>query len=331
MQRPVSGARDLTESLLDGEVSPLAGSPLHVLDPGERVPAGAIAVCLDRTGALPSIDPAAYDVLLTTASSAPAPWVAVPPPRLEAQLAHVRRQVTASPIAAALLTRVLRIGEGLDLDAALDLESLAYSTLLGGAEFARWLAARPLQPEDAQLARVDYAREGNTVTLTLAAPASRNAMTAAMRDALYEALVNVVEDPSEPGLILQGEGRCFSTGGDLAEFGTARDLAAAHVIRTERSCARLLHRLGPRATVRLHGACIGSGIEIAAAARRREGTGDTFVQLPELAMGLIPGAGGTVTLPRAIGRHRTAWLALGGFRLRAQTARTWGLLHAIVS
>ena len=47
-------------------------------------------------------------------------------------------------------------------------------------------------------------------------------------------------------------------------------------------------------------------------------------------MGLIPGAGGTVTLPRAIGRHRTAWLALGGFRLTAGQALSWGLIHGLV-
>jgi enoyl-CoA hydratase/carnithine racemase len=124
-------------------------------------------------------------------------------------------------------------------------------------------------------------------------------------------------------------GRCFSTGGHLPEFGTAKDLAAAHVIRTQRSCTRVLHRLGARAEVYLQGACIGSGIEVPAAATRRVGTPDLIVQLPELAMGLIPGAGGTASLARAIGRHRLMWLALGGFRIGARQARDWGLVHAI--
>lgn len=81
--------------------------------------------------------------------------------------------------------------------------------------------------------------------------------------------------------------------------------------------------------MRLHGGCIGSGIEIPAAAALRIGTADTFVQLPELQMGLIPGAGGTVGMARAIGRHRLCWLVLGGFRLNAAQARDWGVLHAI--
>lgn len=308
--------------------SPLGGSPLAVLAPGARVPPGAVAVALDRAGDLPALDPALYDAMVTARADAPAPWVSVAPQRIDAQLAAIRATAAASPVATALLARVLRHGEELRFDAALELESLAYSALLGGAEFARWLAARG-DPAAVAGGTVRYERDDDTVTLTLASPASRNAMTAAMRDALYEALVNVLEDPSLPRLILKGDGRCFSSGGALAEFGSTGDLAAAHVIRTQRSCARLLHLLGPRAEVHLHGACIGAGIEVPAAAARRRAAPDLLVQLPELRMGLIPGAGGTVTLARAVGRHRLFWLTLGAFRLGAAQARDWGLIHAV--
>lgn len=233
-------------------------------------------------------------------------------------------------MATAMLARVLRLQEALDFDGALEVESLAYSTLLGGSEFAQWVRKNAQASNGSQAADpVRYDRAGDAVTLTLQSPDNRNAMTAAMRDALFEALANVIEDPSLPAVTLLGEGRCFSTGGDLGEFGTARDLAQAHIIRTQRSCARLLHRLGERATVRLHGACIGSGIEVPAAAARRIGTRDAFFQLPELKMGLIPGAGGTVSIGRAIGRHRLMWLCLGAFRIDARQALHWGLLHEI--
>lgn len=96
-----------------------------------------------------------------------------------------------------------------------------------------------------------------------------------------------------------------------------------------RSAALLVHRMGDRARVRLHGACIGSGIEIPAAAARRIGSADLLVQLPELRMGLMPGAGGTATLARAIGRHRLAWQVFGGFRIGAAQALDWGLIDAI--
>lgn len=310
--------------------SPLSGSPLALLEPGDPVPPSAVAVLVDRDGVLPPVDPACYDVLVTTRAAPPAPWVGVPPVRLEAQLAAVCQTAEHSPIATAMLARLLRLGEGLAFDKALELESLAYSALLGGGEFERWLAGAERKSSGEQsLPPVRYDRDGDAVTLTLASPGNRNAMTAAMRDALWEALANVLEDPSLPGLTLRAEGRCFSTGGDLAEFGSARDLAAAHVIRTRRSCAGLLHRLGGRATVRLHGACIGSGIEVPAAAARRIAAPDLVVQLPELRMGLIPGAGGTVTLARAVGRHRLLWCALGAFRIGAEQALAWGLIHAI--
>ncbi|MDQ6696224.1 MAG: enoyl-CoA hydratase/isomerase family protein, partial [Actinomycetota bacterium] len=55
----------------------------------------------------------------------------------------------------------------------------------------------------------------------------------------------------------------------------------------------------------------------------------TTFRLPELAMGLVPGAGGTVSLPRRIGRHRTAWLALTGASIDAPTALDWGLVDTI--
>lgn len=293
-----------------------------VFDPGD----GAIHVALDRAGTLDFGDLARFDIVLTTADDPPAPWVGL----ARARLAQLEDAIAGAPVAALVLMRVLRIGEGLGFAAALEVESLAYSALLGGGEFARWRTVNPpgaMPPGPTEPVR--YERDGEIVTLTLASPATRNAMSAPMRDALYAALAGVVEDPSAPALVLRGEGRCFSTGGELAEFGTARDLAAAHLVRTRRSAALLLHRLAGRAEVRLHGACIGSGIEIAAAAARRVAAPGTVFQLPELRMGLIPGAGGTVSVARAIGRQRTAWLALSGRRIGVERALDWGLIHAI--
>ena len=314
------------------EFSALGSRPMVLVDtaelPGTLPP--AVLVAVDRAGTLPALDSARFDALVTTRDNAPAPWVCVAPLRLEAQLDKVRSIVAAAPIATTVLARVLRIAEKLPFEDALEVESLAYSALLGGGEFARWRAAQQSGTASVEGA-VRYERDGDLVTLTLATPDTGNAMTAAMRDALFEALASVVDDPSAPHVILRGEGRCFSTGGHLAEFGTATDLAQAHAIRTLRSSARLLHRLGNRAEVHLHGACIGSGIELPAAASRRVGAPDTYVQLPELRMGLIPGAGGTISIARAIGRQRLMWLLLGAFRLGARPALDWGLLHEIAA
>jgi enoyl-CoA hydratase/carnithine racemase len=108
-------------------------------------------------------------------------------------------------------------------------------------------------------------------------------------------------------------------------------MVTAHLVRTVRSPARLLAGLGPRLIVHLHGACVGAGIELAAFAATVVAAPDTRCRLPEISLGLIPGSGGTVSIPRRIGRHRAAWLALGGETIDVQTAEQWGLVDEIVS
>jgi Enoyl-CoA hydratase/isomerase len=293
-----------------------------------KVPIRSVIIGIDRDGALPVIDPEPFDVLLTSASDAPAPFVSCQ--NIDAEIERLTGSIRDWPTTATMLCRVLRLVKDLSFEARLDIESMAYSTLLGGAEFARWRSIQPTRAiphSNAPLVLV--ARENDHVILTLNNPDSQNAMTAAMRDALYTALATVLDDPSRPTVSIHGAGRCFSTGGALGEFGTAGDLAQAHMVRSVRSVAGLLDRLGERASVHVHGACIGSGLEIAATAAHRSAAPDSWFHLPELRMGLIPGAGGTASLTQRIGRHRTAWLVLSGKRINPAQALDWGLINAI--
>jgi enoyl-CoA hydratase/carnithine racemase len=121
----------------------------------------------------------------------------------------------------------------------------------------------------------------------------------------------------------------FCSGGDLDEFGTLPDPATAHAIRSTRHPARLLHALEPRVECVVHGSCVGAGVELPAFATRVVARPDASFRLPELGMGLVPGAGGTVSLPRRIGRQRTAWLALTGVAIDVETALSWRLVDAI--
>ena len=74
---------------------------------------------------------------------------------------------------------------------------------------------------------------------------------------------------------------------------------------------------------------MGAGIELPAFGRQVVAARNTFFQLPEVGMGLVPGAGGTVSIPRRIGRQRTAYLALSGLRVDAATAHGWGLVDEL--
>ncbi len=124
-------------------------------------------------------------------------------------------------------------------------------------------------------------------------------------------------------------GRTSAPAADLSEFGTTPDPLTGHLVRTTRSAARAVAGCDRRTTAYLHGACIGAGIELAAFADRVVAAPDTTVTLPELSMGLVPGAGGTASIPRRIGRQRTAWLALTGLPIDAATALAWGLVDEV--
>lgn len=243
----------------------------------------------------------------------------------------LEKRVQASPLAAMTLVQVLRSTELLPLEQGLDMESLAYSTLQAGPEFAAWMARREPQvpPPERTGEAILLSREGSVVEAVLNRPQLRNSVTVEMRDAWVEALELLEADDSIGEMVFRGQGACFSVGGELSEFGTLSDPCTAHWVRSVRSPARKMARLSPRVSCHVHGACIGSGIELPAFAARLVAHSNSYFQLPELALGLIPGAGGTVSIARRIGRQKTAWMVLSGRRINARTALAWGLVDAV--
>ena len=243
------------------------------------------------------------------------------------------RNIARHPLAAMTLVQLLRHNEHIEPQQALLAESLAYASLQGGAEFRAAQAAGLGAPQvqDAAGPALLVSRKGNQLELRLNRPHARNAYNAEMRNELFVVLQLLRADTTLKRAVVSGKGSCFSVGGDLAAFGQVADTATAHAIRSVASVPALLLELSPRLEFHLHGACIGSGIELAAFAGRVLAKENTFIQLPELRFGLLPGAGGMVSIPRRIGRQRTAWLALSGRRIRAATALEWGLVDGVVS
>lgn len=255
--------------------------------------------------------------------------VAVDPTSGEA--GDLEATLASNPIASTTVALLLRGSARRTLPDGLVAESAAYSTLQAGPEFARWRAEHPIRRRaDSAEPRVRCDRHGAALEVVLTRPAAANALDALMRDHLHDVLLLALADPSIERVVLSGEGPSFCSGGDLNEFGSRSDPASAHLVRLHRSLARLLAALGPRLTARVHGACMGSGVELPAFAAHVEASADARFALPEIGLGLLPGAGGTVSLPARIGRHRTAWLALTGRSIDAATARSWGLVDEVV-
>jgi enoyl-CoA hydratase/carnithine racemase len=249
-------------------------------------------------------------------------------------LAELKQRCARWPHASSVCDDVLRAvqPDGPALAGVLT-ESLAYSTLQAGPEFARWLTERgPVRmPEFAD--PVQAQRDGDVLRIRFNRPQRHNAFSTDARAALLEALAVAQLDPSVTGIVLTGNGPSFCSGGDLAEFGTFADPASAHLARTRHSPAlaidALTARLGRSCRAEVHGQVTGSGLEMAAFCGWVEAHEDSVFGLPELSLGLIPGAGGTVSATRRIGRWRTAYLVLTGRTLDAATALAWGLVDVI--
>jgi enoyl-CoA hydratase/carnithine racemase len=233
------------------------------------------------------------------------------------------------PIAAAALELLLAATAASSVESALVTESATYSTLQAGPEHQTWLAARVRQERPADRDVVLVARDGDTLRLTLNRPHVRNAFNAAMREALLDGLEIAALDASVERVVIDGAGDNFCSGGDLDEFGTLADPATAHLLRVERNVGRAVHELRERVTFVVHGACIGAGVELPAFAARVIARPDATFRLPEIGMGLVPGAGGTVSIPRRIGRERFRAMALTGDAIDATTALAWGLVDEI--
>jgi len=229
-------------------------------------------------------------------------------------------------VASAWLTRVPPTGVWPGLVA----ESTTYSMLQGGPEFAAWRASRDAKPADdgdEPRVRVEAARGHHVITLTRAA--RHNALDTHLRDQLDAALADVAARDHRP-IIVRGDGASFCSGGDLDEFASFPDPATAHVIRLSRSLAWRFHELERRLVVGLHGACLGAGLELPAFAARVVATDDARLGLPELGLGLVPGAGGTVSIPRRASRRTLLTLLWDGEPIDPYRAKRWGLVDEVV-
>ena len=177
-----------------------------------------------------------------------------------------------------------------------------------------------------------YSKSGAVAHIVLNRPRVMNAYNVQMRDELFITLEAVRDDPDVRVAIISGAGaRAFCAGADLTEFGTAPSQVIARQVRWERDIWGLFLSLGKPLIAAMRGYVIGSGVEIACLCDIRIAADDAQFAMPEVALGMIPAAGGTQTLRRVVGASRALEMVLSNRRIGADEAQRIGLAHIVVS
>ncbi len=151
-----------------------------------------------------------------------------------------------------------------------------------------------------------------------------NLLSFALRAALWQAVEGAEADPEVRGLVISAAGRSFPAGADIAELDQPPQAPSLSDL-----CDRI-EACGKPVVVALHGSVLGGGLELALAAHGRVALAKARLGLPEVNLGLLPGAGGTQRLPRLIGAEQALRLMLTGRPVPAAEALALGLLDRVV-
>ena len=171
---------------------------------------------------------------------------------------------------------------------------------------------------------VHFEARGAVAVITLDSPPV-NALGQAVREALVARIAAAVEDPAIGALVLVGHGRCFSGGADIREFGSPPlDPHLRKVIETVEDCPKPV-------VAAIHGVAVGGGLELALGCHYRIGAASARLGLPEIKLGLLPGAGGTQRLPRVIGAAPALDMILSGDPIPAARARATNSKNRLLS
>ncbi len=254
--------------------------------------------------------------------------------------ASIAQRVLRHRNAALVLDELLRVVPRGSVTSGLIAEAQAYSLLLTGVEYRTWALGRrsdrrpPAPPATGadQVMSVTRVRDELQVTLDwrrarfAADPAAPVGMDHTVRRMLAALLRSVPDDVNLIELRGAGPDFCPDCRPDVPPAG---DPPTAHLRRRAAGLAHAAHRAHDRLIVYVDGRCVGSGLELAAFARRVQAGSNARFRMPQLEMGLIPGAGGTVSLTKRIGQWRTAYLLLSGAWIDAETAWRWGLVDGV--
>ena len=133
-----------------------------------------------------------------------------------------------------------------------------------------------------------------------------NALSYALRNGIAEALDGAAKDDAVKSVVLAGEGRCFCAGADITEFGKPVQAPTLHDLITT------IEIFQKPVVAAIHGTTLGGGLELALACHARIAASDAKLGLPEIKLGILPGAGGTQRLPRLVGAEKALKMITSG-------------------
>ncbi len=169
----------------------------------------------------------------------------------------------------------------------------------------------------------DLTLDGDVAVITLNSPPV-NALSAAVRKGLFEAFKQADADGAAKAIVLVCEGRTFIAGADITEFGSAMaDPQLADV-------QEVIEGASKPVIAAIHGTALGGGLEVALCAHYRVAVPSARLGLPEVNLGLLPGAGGTQRLPRVVGVENALSMMTSGRHVPAKEAASLGLVDELV-
>ena len=171
---------------------------------------------------------------------------------------------------------------------------------------------------------VEYRREGSTAVITVNNPPV-NALSSAMRKGLTDALAKARDDVAVEAVVIAAAGRTFIAGADITEFNRPPTSP------TTSDVIEAIETMPKPVVAAVHGTPLGAGLEIALGCHFRVAAPGTKLGLPEIKLGLMPGAGGTQRLPRLVGMDKAMTMILSGDPVGTEDALSSGLVDEIVS
>ncbi len=177
---------------------------------------------------------------------------------------------------------------------------------------------------------IKYEENNSIATVTISRPKQMNALNSQVLDELYEVFVKIREDDDIRAVIMTGEGRAFVAGADIAQMAELDAVEGRDFARRGHLVMNLIENVEKPVIAAVNGFALGGGCELAMACDIRIASTKAKFGQPEVGLGIIPGFGGNLRLPRLVGRGMAKYLIFSGDVIDAEEAARIRLVEKVV-